>query len=191
MQSHDELWCSAVLESLRGYKKMIDAAIAQLSDNELHQRLTPTSNSVGVLLRHLGGNLKSRWTDFLTTDGEKPNRGRDSEFEDWTGDRASLVAFFDEGWQAFVSTIESLGPADIEATIKIRGESHTVPDSIVRAITDLSYHVGQLVMIARLVHTAVSKDNEWRWLTIPPGQSSQFNAKTWGTSASHRDAGKK
>jgi hypothetical protein len=115
-----ELWIKSSIESIDGYRRMIDGAVQQLSDEEFFRRPAEGINSVAVILRHLGGNLLSRWTDFLTTDGEKPSRNRDSEFEDWPGDRASLMQFLDSGWQAWRRSIESLAVADLAKTVTIR-----------------------------------------------------------------------
>jgi uncharacterized damage-inducible protein DinB len=165
-----DLWIQATLEVLDGYRRQIDGALRQLTDKEFFQRPAEGINSVATILRHLGGNLLSRWTDFLTTDGEKPNRNRDSEFEDWPGVRASLMSLFDNGWQACRKSIESLTADDLMKTVTIRGEPHTVPLAIERSLTHTSYHVGQIMLIARLVHAG-----EWQWLTVRPGGSQQFN----------------
>lgn len=179
MKHTDSVWLAAMRETIASYRRLIDAAVVQLTDDELHRRPSPELNSVAVLLRHLGGNLRSRWTDFFTTDGEKPDRNRDEEFADWKGDRESLIAYFDAGWQAFSTTIETLDESDLDKTVLIRGEPHTVPQAILRAITHISYHVGQIAMVARSVH-----EGDWKWLTIAPHASRQHNAATWGTSAS-------
>ena len=115
----------------------------------------------------------------LTSDGEKPDRNRDSEFEDWEGDRASLLSYFDAGWTALTSAIGQIDESNAGETIYIRGEPHTVADALARSITHLTYHVGQMAMAARMVH-----QGEWRWLTIAPGGSADHNASTWGSSAS-------
>jgi len=153
--------------------------IKQLTDDELFARPAPDINSVAIILRHLGGNLRSRWTDFLTTDGEKPDRNRDTEFLDWDGDRQSLMTHFNSGWGALETAIESLNDGNIDQRIQIRGESHTIPQALTRSITHITYHVGQIAIVARQVHTG-----NWQWLTIAPGDSSKFNEQTWGTSAS-------
>ena len=134
----------------------------------------------------MGGNLLSRWTDFLTTDGEKPSRNRESEFEDWPGDRESLLTYFDDGWSLWRKSIETLTNADVSKTVTIRGEPHTVPLAIERSLTHTAYHVGQIMLIARSVH-----DGDWNWLTIRPGGSQQHNQQTWGTAASRGAAGEK
>jgi len=180
---HTEPWIAASIDTIDSHRRMVDGAVQQLTDEEFFGRKAEGINSVAVILRHLGGNLLSRWTDFLTSDGEKPNRNRDSEFEDWPGDRASLMAFFDSGWQVWRTSIESLTADDLTKTVTIRGEPHSVPLAIQRSITHTAYHVGQIVLIARLIH-----DGNWNWLTIRPGGSQQHNEQTWGTAAS-RGAG--
>jgi hypothetical protein len=172
-------WIAAVVETIDSHRRLIDGAVEQLSDEELMRRPAKRVNSVATILRHLGGNLLSRWTDFLTTDGEKPTRNRESEFEDWPGDRASLLAFFDSGWQIWRNSIESLTADDVTKNVTIRGEPHSVPLAIERSLTHTAYHVGQIMFIARLVHAG-----DWQWLTIRPGGSSQHNQQTWGTAAS-------
>jgi hypothetical protein len=177
-------WIKASVESIDGYRRMIDGALQQLSDEEFVRGPANGINSVAIILRHLGGNLLSRWTDFLTTDGEKPTRDRDSEFEDWPGDRAALMAYFDSGWQAWRQSIELLTADDLTKTLTIRGEPHSVPLAIQRSLTHTAYHVGQIMLIARLIH-----EGDWKWLTIRPGGSQQHNEKSWGTAASRGAAG--
>ena len=132
-------WLDVAASTVASYRRMIDATVEQLSDAELHTRPAPNINSVAIILRHLGGNLRSRWTDFLTTDGEKPDRDRETEFLDWDGDRDSLIALFDSGWHALTSAIRQIDDANINEPIYIRGErlslaktssgdSTTIPD---------------------------------------------------------------
>jgi hypothetical protein len=175
----DDRWIVATLETIDSYRRLIEGAVGQLSDDELTRRPAAGINSVAVILRHLGGNLRSRWTDFLTSDGEKPSRDRESEFADWPGDRASLLASFDAGWRIWRSSIESLTAGDLAKSVTIRGEPHTVPQAIQRSITHTAYHVGQIMLIARAVH-----EGSWQWLTIRPGGSAEHNEQTWGTLAS-------
>jgi hypothetical protein len=177
-------WLAATIETLDGYRRMIDAAVAQLDDEELGRRPAEGINSVAVILRHLGGNLQSRWTDFLMSDGEKPTRNRDAEFEDWSGDRTSLVNYFAAGWQTMHESLAALTADDLTKSVTIRGEPHTVQLAIQRSLTHTAYHVGQIMLISRLVHSG-----SWKWLTIPPGGSAQHNQKTWGTTASRGIAG--
>ncbi len=183
----NERWKTATLELLGGYRRMIDAAARQLDDQQFFQRPQPNLNSVAVLLRHLGGNLQSRWSSFLSDDGEKPERDRDREFEEWQGDRNSLMDYFDRGWQRLISTVESLSHDQMASTVLIRGEPHSVPQAIQRTLTHVSYHVGQLVLIARWVK---DDDANWQWLTIAPGQSRQHNQATWDQSTSRGMMGK-
>lgn len=178
-------WLNATIEIIDGYRRMIDAAVAQLDDDELRRRPADGINSVAVILRHVGGNLQSRWTDFLTTDGEKASRNRDAEFEDWPGDRKSLLEYFDAGWQTMRASLTSLSAADLQNSVAIRGEKHTVQQAIQHSLTHTAYHVGQIMLVSRLVHSGT-----WKWLTIPPGGSAQHNQKTWGTSASRGVSGK-
>ncbi len=176
---HGDRWLEAVLQTIDSHRRLIDGAVQQLNDEEFFGRPVKGINSVANIVRHLGGNLLSRWTDFLATDGEKPTRNRESEFEDWSGDRASLMEFFDRGWQCCRASIGSLSAEDLTKTVLIRGEPHSVPLAVERSLAHTAYHVGQIMLIARLVH-----DGEWQWLTIRPGGSQQHNEQTWGTAAS-------
>ena len=174
-----EPWLAVIQSTLASYRQMIDATVVQLSDAEFVTRPTHDTNSVAVILRHLGGNLQSRWTDFLTTDGEKPDRDRDTEFLDWDGDRQSLMRHFDRGWKTLELAVESIDAHTIDNTVTIRGESHSLQQALLRSLTHITYHVGQIAMTARIVH-----DGEWKWLTIAPSTSDKHNKRTWGTSAS-------
>lgn len=178
-------WIEAASATVRSYERMIHGILSQLSDMELRARPRPDMNSVAVILRHLGGNLASRWTDFMSTDGEKPDRDRDREFTDWDGDRASLMAYFNSGWDALRNALAQIDDETLDRPIYIRGERHTIADALMRSLTHLSYHVGQMALIARIVH-----EGAWDWLTIPPGGSAQHNKQTWGTAASRSVFGK-
>ena len=177
--SHSDLWLSTMRDTTSGYRRMIDAITEQLTDDELFVRPADEINSVAIILRHLGGNLRSRWTDFLTTDGEKPDRNRDTEFMDWQGDRQSLMEYFDEGWKRLEAACNSVNDQNIGEIIYIRGEPHSVAQALMRSITHVSYHAGQMAIIARMVH-----HGEWQWLTVAPGTSASHNQRTWGTAAS-------
>lgn len=166
-------------QTIDSYRNLIDKTVEQLTDEELFLRPSSDVNSVAVILRHLGGNLVSRWTDFLTTDGEKETRNRDREFEDWNGTRSELLAYFNEGWSALVLALETIDQSNIDHEITIRGEKHTVLQAAVRSVTHITYHAGQIALVARLVHKG-----DWHWLTIAPNQSKDFNRDTWGTSKS-------
>jgi uncharacterized damage-inducible protein DinB len=165
-------WIAAVLARSRTEKLQAERAIAQLSDAELHQRPAPGFNSVATIVRHVAGNLISRWTDFLTTDGDKPDRNRESEFADWTGPREHLLERWQSGFAAFFDSVESLTDADLARTIYIRAEPHSVPLAIVRSATHTAYHIGQILYVARLVHSG-----DWQFLTIAPGGSDAFNQR--------------
>lgn len=134
----DDRWMVAITTTVETYRRMIDGTVNQLSDDQLHSRPRPDMNSVAVILRHLGGNLKSRWTDFLTTDGEKPDRDRDQEFTDWYGDRVSLMAYFDSGWTALTRAIQQIDASHVDQTIFIRGEQHDLALALTRSLTHLS-----------------------------------------------------
>jgi uncharacterized damage-inducible protein DinB len=183
-QQHGNAWIAAVLETIDSHRRLAEGAIAQLTDEELTRRPAAGVNSVANIMRHIAGNLISRWTDFLTTDGEKPTRHRDAEFEDWPGTRKTLERHFFVGWQIWRTTIESLTADDLTKTVAIRGEPHSVPLAIERSLTHTAYHVGQILLIARLVHSG-----DWNWLTVRPGGSQQHNEQTWGTAASRGAAG--
>ena len=178
MHQLNQLWIDSVRVSVGGYRNVIDSALRQLSDEEFFATPAEGVNSAAVVIRHLAGNLTSRWTDYLTTDGEKPNRHRDTEFDAWDGDRASLMEYFESGWQRLIDAIDSLNDETVTKTIQIRGEDHSVPEAMTRSIGHVSYHVGQILIIARMVHAG-----GWNWLTVAPGGSEQHNQETWGTAA--------
>jgi hypothetical protein len=158
------------LRQLHGLKKQAEKAIAQVDDEAFFARLDPEANSIGLVMKHMAGNMRSRWTDFLTSDGEKPDRERDREFEDEAGEsRAAVMAAWEEGWQRTFGAIEPLAPADLERRVVIRGEPHTVLEAIDRQVTHYAAHVGQIVLLAK--HYAGSR---WHSLSIPRGQSKQF-----------------
>jgi Protein of unknown function (DUF1572) len=162
-----------VRRQFRGYKRLGEGAIGQLKDEELFVALDPESNSVAVIVKHLAGNMRSRSTDFLTTDGEKPDRDRDQEFElSLETTRAGVMRWWESGWSCVVSAVEALRPEDVERTVTIRGEPHTVLQAINRQVAHYAYHVGQIVFLAKHLR---SKD--WKSLSIPRGQSEEFNRK--------------
>lgn len=151
-----------------------DKAIAQLPDEKLHIALDPNTNSVAVIMKHVAGNLLSRWTDFLTTDGEKPWRNRDDEFVDSFSNRDELIAFWNSGWQRVFDTLSSLTADDLQKIVTIRGESHSVPLAIQRSLAHSGYHVGQIILIARIL-----AGDQWATITIPRGGSTKFNQQVW------------
>jgi len=153
------------------YKKLGENAIAQCPDEGLFQALDAESNSIAIIVKHLAGNMRSRWTDFLTSDGEKPDRNRDSEFESPATTREELLKQWEAGWGQVFSALEPLNDADITRTITIRTEPHSVMQAINRQIAHYSYHVGQIVFLAK--HFAA---DDWTALTIPRKRSADFNA---------------
>ena len=161
---------------LRKLKTQAEKAIAQVDDRDLFAVLDPESNSIAIIMKHMAGNMRSRWTDFLTTDGDKPDRNRDAEFESAAGDtRATIMARWEEGWDRFAKTISSLRPGDLDKTVTIRGERHTVVEAINRQMTHYAAHVGQIVLLAK--HYAGSR---WQTLSIPRGKSKQFDVSKSG-----------
>ena len=155
-------------------KTLADRAVGQLSFEKIKQSLDPETNSVAVIMKHMAGNMRSRWTDFLTSDGEKPWRARDGEFIDEFATRDELSAFWETGWECLFATLSNLTADDLAKTVHIRGEPLSAIDAILRQIDHYGYHVGQIVMIARIL----AKDH-WKTLTIPRGQSEEFNRRSW------------
>lgn len=168
---------SAIKNTLEANKRMADRAIEQTADDKMHLALDENTNSIAVIMKHVAGNLISRWTDFLTTDGEKPWRNRDDEFVDTFTNRAELIAYWNRGWSCVLSTLDKLTPTDLNTTVTIRGEPHSVPLALERSLGHTCYHVGQIIQIAH-VHAG----EDWKTLTIPRGGSEQFNQTKWGQS---------
>ena len=162
---------AASVEALRSYKDLADRAIAQTADVDLRRPLDPHTNSIAVIMKHMAGNMLSRWTDFLASDGEKPHRDRDREFVDDFADRAAIAAYWETGWSRLFQTLATLSDSDLFRIVTIRGEPHHVIDAIQRQVAHYGYHVGQIVLIAR----HLKGQGEWQVLTIPRGGSKQFN----------------
>jgi hypothetical protein len=155
---------------MRGHKRMGEGAMAQLRDEDLFVTLDAESNSVAILVKHLAGNMRSRFTDFLTTDGEKPDRFRDTEFElTPTTTRADVMKWWEDGWACVFAAIEPLKPEDVMRTVTIRSEPHTVLQAINRQIAHYAAHIGQIVFLAKHL-----RSSEWKTLTIPRGKSEEF-----------------
>jgi len=169
------------LTVFRLYKKYAESAMAQISDEHLFVTLDPESNSVALIVKHMVGNMRSRWTDFLTTDGEKPDRNRDTEFVDPPATRAALLETWENGWNLVFSAVEPLTDADLSRTVTIRGETHSVMQAINRQIAHYAQHVGQIVFLAK--HLAGPK---WTSLSIPRNRSAEFNQKVLTGEASQR-----
>lgn len=172
---------SATINAFEANKRLADRAVEQVPDDKLHVPLDENTNSIAVIMKHVAGNLLSRWTDFLTTDGEKPGRNRDDEFVDSFSSRAQLLEFWERGWSCLLTTLKSLKPEDLGKRVSIRGEPHSVPLALERSLGHTCYHIGQIVQVAR-IHAG----ERWKTLTIPRGGSEQFNKEHWGqTGKSH------
>lgn len=168
-------------ETFRKYKAMADVALTRVTDEQFFATLGPESNSLAILVKHLAGNLRARWTDLLTADGEKPDRDRDAEFEITSADtHEALLDGWEAGWAQAFQSFASLTPADLERSIHIRGKQYSLPEALNRQMTHAAYHVGQIVLLAKHYQR-----DEWKSLSIPRGQSKQFNA---AMSAAHPDA---
>ncbi len=165
----------------RYYKKLVERAIQQLTDEQLFAVLDGEMNSIAVIVKHLAGNMRSRWTDFLTSDGEKPGRDRDEEFSAPPSTREALLQIWEDGWQRLLGTLESLSDADLGRTITVRGEPHSVMQAINRQVAHYSYHCGQIVFLAK--HFS---GDEWQTLSIPRGKSTDFTKRVQAGQASQR-----
>ena len=166
---------------LRYYKRLGDSALQQASDEALFATLDPESNSIAIIVKHLAGNMRSRWTDFLASDGEKPDRNRDSEFEAPPKTRAEVLALWESGWKLAFDALAPLTDADLPRTAYIRGEAHSVMQTIHRQLAHYAYHVGQMIYIAK--HFA---GTNWKSLSVPRGRSAEFNARVASGKASQR-----
>jgi Protein of unknown function (DUF1572) len=179
----------------RGHKRLAEGAISQLKDEELFIRPDPEANSVAVLMKHMAGNMRSRFTDFLTTDGEKPDRHRDQEFEMKSSpSRQELVSMWEAGWAKIFATLATLKPEEVMHTVTIRGEPHTVLQALNRALAHYAQHTGQIVFLAKHI-----RSSDWTSLSIPRGKSEEYNRKPlaqrkpgpiWSTWGIARVAGK-
>jgi len=165
----------------RQYKKLAEKAIEQITDEQLLIMLDPEMNSIAQTVKHMTGNMRSRWTDFLHSDGEKPDRNRDSEFVDPPVTRESLLALWDEGWRLVFQALEPLTDADLDRKVFIRGEAHSVMQAINRQIAHYSYHCGQIVLLAKHF-----RSQDWKSLTIPRDKSVDFNRRVASGTASQR-----
>jgi len=162
-----------IRRQFRGHKRLAEGAIAQVKDEDLFVTLDSESNSIAIIVKHMAGNMRSRFTDFLTTDGEKPDRNRDQEFEmNSATTRANLMRWWEEGWARVFAAIETLKPNDVMRTVAVRGEPHTVLQAINRQVAHYAYHTGQIVFLAKHF-----RSSEWKTLSVPRGKSEEFNAK--------------
>ena len=163
------------IDLFRYYKKLAERAMAQCPDDALFTVLDPESNSIAIIVKHMAGNMRSRWRDFLTTDGEKPDRNRDTEFEDPPKTRAELLALWERGWKYVFDALEPLTEADMARTVTIRTEPHSVMQAINRQIAHYAHHIGQILFLAK--HLTTKATGKWDSLSVPRGQSRQFTAE--------------
>jgi hypothetical protein len=164
-------YIETLLREFRRLKQLADRAMAQVNGEGFFARPTPAVNSIAIIVKHMAGNMHSRWRDFLTSDGEKPDRNRDREFIlDASDTRQSLSSRWEAGWKLLFDTFGVLGDDDLERVVKIRGESHTVFQAASRQLTHYAYHVGQIVFIARQI-----VGDDWETLSVPLGESERFN----------------
>jgi hypothetical protein len=171
-QSSAQHYLADAIRTFRDYKKLAEGALAQISDEDFFKTIDEETNSIAVNMKHLAGNMISRWTDFLTTDGEKPERDRDIEFVMLPGTtRADLVAYWEQGWERVFDAIGPLQPEDLMRTVRIRGQDHTVIQAINRQLAHYAYHVGQIVFLAKHF-----RSTEWQSLSVPRNRSAEFNA---------------
>lgn len=160
----------SILFEYRKTKDMADRAIAQVDDAQLFFKLSPRQNSIAAIMRHLAGNMLSRFTDFLTSDGEKSSRDRESEFDDHPVPRAELLVTWERGWKCLFDAVEPLNESDLSRNVTIRNEPHSVFKALNRQTAHYAYHVGQILLIAKHL-----KGDSWHYLTVPPGKSEEFN----------------
>lgn len=165
----EEEYLKVIIKRFQSVKELGDKTIGQLTDEQIHWVLNETSNSIAVIVKHLNGNMLSRWTDFLTSDGEKPARNRDQEFEDTIRSVQELKSVWENGWNVLFQALHELNGNDLLQTILIRSEKHTVIDAIERQLAHYAYHIGQIVYIGKLI-----KGKDWETLSIPKGQSEAY-----------------
>jgi hypothetical protein len=165
----------------RHYKRLAEGAMAQVTDEELYAALDGEGNSIAVMAKHLAGNMRSRWRDFLTSDGEKADRNRDGEFEGPPGTRAELMAMWEAGWEQLFAALAGLTDADLGRTVRIRGEAHSVVQAINRQLAHYPYHSGQMVFLAKHF-----RGEEWKSLSVPRGRSEEYNGRVLRGEASAR-----
>lgn len=174
-------YLSDSLTLFRYYKNLAERAMAQVTDEQLLDVLDCEMNSIAVIVKHMAGNMRSRWTDFLASDGEKPNRNRDTEFVDPPATREEVLALWDQGWACVFAALEPLSDQDLERSVTIRGEAHSVMQAINRQIAHYSYHCGQIVLLAKHF-----KHSEWQSLSVPRRGSAEFNRRVLAGEASQR-----
>ncbi|NJB72604.1 hypothetical protein GGR42_003095 [Saonia flava] len=165
-------YIDSIIKQFQYYKTLGEKTFDQLSDEEVLWQFDPESNSVAIIVNHLHGNMKSRWTDFLTSDGEKEWRNRDNEFENIIGTKEQMLSKWNEGWECLFKALKSINSENFDNKVYIRNQSHTIIEAVNRQLSHYSYHIGQIVFIGRMI-----KGSSWKSLSIPKGESSEFNEK--------------
>lgn len=173
------------LSLFRYYKKLAEGAMEQVSDEQLFATLDEEMNSIAITAKHMAGNMRSRWTDFLTSDGEKPDRNRDTEFENPPTSRAELLGMWERGWKYVFDALEPLVDADLTRTVTIRTEPHSVMQAISRQLAHYAHHVGQILFLAK--HLTFAKTGKWESLSVARGKSAEMNAKVAAGQASAQE----
>jgi uncharacterized damage-inducible protein DinB len=169
-KSNEQVFLESAIKLFRYYKKLAEGAIAQLSDKQILLKPNEASNSIALIVRHLCGNMLSRWTDFLTTDGEKPWRNREAEFEETFSDKSSMLEAWEQGWSCLFTALQNLQPDDLDKIIYIRNEGQTVLEAVQRQLAHYPHHIGQILYQAKAL-----KGNHFKSLSIPKGNSGEFN----------------
>ncbi|MGI8583716.1 MAG: DUF1572 family protein [Chitinophagaceae bacterium] len=165
-----QIFLESAIKRLSYYKELADKTFVQLSEEDFHVIPADECNSIAIIIQHMNGNMLSRWTNFLTSDGEKEWRKRDAEFEVQNLNKEQLIALWEEGWKCFLDELTSLSNTDLEKTIYIRADALSVTDAINRQLAHYPYHVGQIIYAAKII-----KNKAWRNLSIPRGRSTDFN----------------
>jgi hypothetical protein len=178
---NDELFLESAIKLFHYYKKLGEGAMAQLNDEEVLRKPNQASNSIALIVHHLSGNMLSRWTDFLTTDGEKSWRNREAEFDESYTDKKSMMEAWEKGWRCLFQTLENLRPADLATVIYIRNEGQPVLEAIQRQLAHYASHVGQIMYQAKII-----KGDEFKSLSIPKGKSGDFNNEKFSQEKSHK-----
>lgn len=179
--SASENFLASARALFRYYRDLGEKALAQLPDDRIHWQISPESNSVAILVKHLSGNMLSRFTDFLSTDGEKPWRDRDAEFENDYADKNQLMAAWDAGWDCLLDAVDALDDADLGRIVYIRNQGHTVLEALNRQLCHYPYHVGQLIFLCKIV-----SGSAWQSLSIPKGGSQAFNEEKFAQERARR-----
>lgn len=178
---HTTSYLEDSLAVLHQYKKLAERAIEQVQDEDLFHVLDDEMNSIAILVKHMAGNMRSRFTDFLTSDGEKPDRNRDSEFLAPPASRTELMKMWEDGWDCVFRALEPLSEPDLSRTVAIRGEAHSVMQAINRQLAHYAYHSGQIVLLAKHF-----RSTQWKTLTVPRGKSEEFNQRVAAKELSQR-----